>query len=132
MKILFFSSFPLAFIRLCTSCTMGHSSFCLRSLIIVAQQFKIAHSYRVRMEQKNCARMLSMTQFCFSVLFLFELENSSDRQYLLIICIGNDDTCLSVGRMHNLSVSDIQRHVAGIADQISGLCIGKSVNRSAL
>ena len=51
--------------------------------------------------------MLSMTQFYFSVLFLFELENSSDCQYLLIICIGNNDTCLSVGRMHNLSVSDI-------------------------
>lgn len=132
MKILFFSSFPLAFIRLCTSCTMGHSSFCLRSLIIVAQQFKIAHSYKVRMGQKNCARMLSMTQFCFSVLFLFELENSSDCQYLLIICIGNNDTCLSVRRMHNLSVSDIQRHMTGIANQISGLRIGKSVNRSTL
>lgn len=56
MKILFFSSFPLAFIQLCTSCTMGHSSFCLRSLIIVAQQFKIAHSYKVRKElRKNPA-----------------------------------------------------------------------------
>ena len=35
---------------------MGHSSFCLRSLIIVAQQFKIAHGYKVRKElRKNPA-----------------------------------------------------------------------------
>ena len=80
----------------------------------------------------NIGMGLGIGCLLFFVLFIFGLENSSDCQYFLIIRIGNDNTRLGIGRMHNLSVSNIQCHMAGIANQISGLCIGKSVNCSTL
>ena len=40
------------------------------------------------------------------------LEDSPDSQNLSVACIGDDDSGLGVGSMHNLSVADIQRHMS--------------------
>lgn len=60
--------------------------------------------------------------------FLLHLEYSSDCQNFSVICLRNLDTCLFIGSMDNLSVSDIESHMTGIANQITGLCIFQTVH----
>ena len=60
------------------------------------------------------------------------LEDSSNCQYLLIVSVRYDDTGLGGRCVNDLSVTDIQCYMTGVADQVSGLCIGKSVNCGAL
>lgn len=54
----------------------------------------------------------------------YRLEDSADCQNFLIACIGNNNTGLGIGCVNDLSASDIERHMSGITDQISRLCIG--------
>lgn len=65
-------------------------------------------------------------------LLLYFLENSSDCQDLSVVRLRNNNSCSLVGSMDNLPVSDVQSHMSGIADQISGLCILKTIHGIAL
>ena len=60
------------------------------------------------------------------------LEDSSNCQYLLIVSVRYDDTGLGGRCVNDLSVTDIQCYMTGVADQVTGLCIGKSVYCSTL
>ena len=61
-----------------------------------------------------------------------QLENSSDSKDLLIVHFRYDDTGLGRGSMYNLSVTDVEAYMTGIAYQIAGLCIFNAVNRISL
>ena len=52
------------------------------------------------------------------------LEDSADRQNFLVACIGNNNTGPGIGCVNDLSSADIKRHMSGITDQVSRLCIG--------
>ena len=60
--------------------------------------------------------------------YIIRLEDSPNCQYLLVIGIRNDDTGLGGRCMNNLTVTDIQRHMTGVTDQVSCLCISQSIN----
>ena len=62
--------------------------------------------------------------FCFIGSYL---EDSSDCQNLFVICLGYNDTCLGSGCMYNLSISNVECHMTGVTNQVTGLRIGKSV-----
>ena len=66
------------------------------------------------------------------VLSVISLEDPSNCQYLLVIGVRYNNTGLGGRCMNDLTVSDIQCHMSGVADQVSGLCIGQSVNCCAL
>ena len=55
------------------------------------------------------------------------LENSSDAKRCPIIGIGYDNTGSGSGCMYDLSASDIECHVTGIAYKVTGLRIRQSV-----
>lgn len=57
----------------------------------------------------------------------FQLENSSDRKNRAIGCTGYDNTSLGSRCMNKLSVARIDSHMAGIAYNITRLCILKPV-----
>ena len=54
------------------------------------------------------------------------LKYSSDCQNLTIIRLGNLNTGLLTGCMNNLTISDINRHMTGITNQIARQCILQS------
>ena len=60
------------------------------------------------------------------------LENTPDGQNLFVIRSGDDNAGLAVGCMHNITVTDIQSHMAGITDQVSGQGVGQTVHRIPL
>lgn len=58
---------------------------------------------------------------------ILSLENSTNCKNLLVIRIRDNNTCLAGTCMYNLSVTDINCHMAGITNQIAGLSIGKTI-----
>ena len=60
------------------------------------------------------------------------LEDTPDSQNSLVIRPGNDDAGGAVGRMYDIAVTDIQGHMAGVTDQVSGQGIGQAVHRISL